>query len=399
MADEKKIKALFWRTEFYGAQTGGGVAAMHRGQLDALHRLGHSAIYATSGKTSLPNYVKTYYIPYSRFFWNLPEILTLPHISKSVSAVLKIIEREQPDFLFQHHHDFTIGGTLIKENTGLPFLLHCDFIQQWTKKHWGKLYMEKLLRWGEEIQWEAADTIFTISNVAKKMMVEHYGADESKIIVNPNGVNTDFFKHSDSDRDRIRQQLGIEKKFVQGFSGTFGVYHGVEYLAESIRHTLSRVPEAVFLLIGDGELKPKVEEIIKRDNMQNHVIFTGMVPYSEVPAYLAACDVLHTPCINNADSSEYFGSPTKLFEYMGMSKPIVATNVGQQADVLQERENALLINEKSPEEIAEAIGRLHQDEELANKIATQARRDAVSKWDWKNNVQRIIAAYENIKKT
>jgi glycosyltransferase involved in cell wall biosynthesis len=392
MADEKKIKALFWRTEFYGAMTGGGVAAMHRGQLDALYRLDHQTVYATSGGTQLPDYVKTYYIPYNRFFWNLPEVLTLPHVSKSTGEVLRIIEKERPDFLFQHHHDFTIGGTLVKERTGLPFLLHCDFIQQWTKKHWGKLYMEKLLKWGEEIQWEAADKIFTISNVAKKMMVEQYGADESKIIVNPNGVNTEFFKHNETARHEIRRRLGVEDKFVQGFSGTFGVYHGVEVLAEAVRHTLARVPDAVFLFVGDGELKPKVEETIKRDNMQDRVIFTGMVPYSEVPGYLSACDVLHTPCVNNADSSEYFGSPTKLFEYMAMDKPIVATDVGQQGDILTDRHNALLVPERQPDTIAEAIATVRTETELATQIATQARRDAVEKWDWTNNVKRIIAA-------
>jgi len=254
--------------------------------------------------------------------------------------------------------------------------------------------MEKLLKWGEEIQWEAADKIFTISNVAKKMMVEQYGADESKIIVNPNGVNTEFFKHNETARHEIRRRFGIEDKFVQGFSGTFGVYHGVEVLAEAVRHTLARVPDAVFLFVGDGELKPKVEEIIKRDNMQNNVIFTGMVPYSDVPGYLSACDVLHTPCVNNADSSEYFGSPTKLFEYMAMDKPIIATDVGQQGDILADRRNALLVPERQPDAIAEAIELLHKEQELATQIAAKARHDAVEKWDWTNNVKRIIAAAE-----
>jgi len=390
------MKALFWRTEFYGAMTSGGVAGMHRGMTKALHELGHQTIYASSGKTALPDYVKTYFIPYGNFFRNLPEILTLPYIGKSTKALMKIIENEQPDFLFQHHHDFTIGGTLIKEKTGLPFLLHCDFIQQWTKKNWGKLYMENLLKWGEQIQWESADVIFTISNVAKRMMVDIYGADESKIVVNPNGVNTEFFSHSESERNRIRHQYGIEDKFVQGFSGTFGVYHGVEYLAESIRKTVSLVPDAIFLFIGDGELKPKVEEIIKRDNVENKVIFTGLVPFAEVPSYLSACDVLHSPCINNEDSSEYFGSPTKLFEYMGMQKPIIATSVGQQSDVIMNNHNGLLINEKSSDEIAEAVKEIWNDKELSNNISKNARNDAVNKWDWKNNALRIIDAYRNI---
>lgn len=392
----EKIKALFWRTEFYGAMTSGGVAAMHRGMTNALHQLGHEIVFATSGELLLGDFVKTYHIPYSKFFWNLPEIMTLPYISKSVNSLIKVIEKENPSFLFQHHHDFTIGGTLIKQKTGLPFLLHCDFIQQWTKKHWGKLYFEKLLKWAEEIQWNSADAILTISNVAKKIMIEQYGVNPAKIIVNPNGVDSEIFRPDNDARKLIREKYHISDNYVQGFVGTFGTYHGLEYLAQSIKETISRVPSAIFIFVGDGELRPKVEEIIKTNNVSNKVIFTGLIPYSEVPAYLSACDVLHTPCVNNEDSSEYFGSPTKLFEYMAMQKPIVATKVGQQGDILQHNINAYLVDEKSPEQIAFAIKSLADDSSLANTIANNARQDAIEKWDWKNNVTRIIQTYKSI---
>lgn len=392
----EEIKALFWRTEFYGAMTSGGVAAMHRGMTNALHQLGHKVVFASSGELLLGDFVKKYHIPYSKFFWNLPEILTLPYISKSVNAVSKIIDKENPSFLFQHHHDFTIGGTLIKEKTGLPFLLHCDFIQQWTKKHWGKLYFEKLLKWAEEIQWDSADAIFTISNVAKKMMAEQYRVSPEKIIVNPNGVDSDFFRPNAGARKRIREHYGISDKFVHGFAGTFGAYHGVEYLAHSIKETIKLVPSSIFMFVGDGELKPKVEEIIKQSNVSNKVIFTGLVPYSEVPAYLSACDVLHTPCVNNEDSSEYFGSPTKLFEYMALQKPIVATRVGQQGDILEHNINAFLVDEKSPEQIALAIQSIANDPSLSDKLANNSRQDAIDKWDWKNNAGRIIQAYYSV---
>jgi glycosyltransferase involved in cell wall biosynthesis len=390
------LKVIFWRTEFYGAMTGGGVAAMHRGMTNALNELGNKSIYVSSGEVALPDYVKFYHIPYSNFFRNYPEVLTLPYIGKSVRTMKKIIEIEQPDFLFQHHHDFTTAGTDIKKITGIPFFLHCDFIQQWTKKYWGKLYLEKLLRLGEEIQWMNADRIFTISSVAKDMMVNEYGVDESKIVVNPNGVNTDFFRESESDRISIRKELKIENKFVQGFSGTFGVYHGVEYLAQAVKKTVSLVPDSFFLFIGDGELKPQVQQIIKENNSEGNVYFTGLVSYHEVPAYLSACDVLHTPCINNQDSSDYFGSPTKLFEYMSMNLPVIATAVGQQKEVIEHLKNGFLINEKSPEEIALAIQTLSKDRALSVSLAQNARNDAVEKWDWKNNVTRIINEYKSI---
>jgi len=393
---QKVLKALFWRTEFYGAVTTGGVAGMHRGMISGFNKLGNSVIYATSGKVKLPEYVKSYFIPYSTLYRNLPEILTLPYIKKSAKAVEKIILQENPDFLFQHHHDFNYGGTIIKKRTGIPFFLHCDFIQQWVKKNWGKLYFSHLLKWAEEIQWESSDAIFVISSIAKKIMTEEYGVNPDKIVVNPNGVDTDFFKNDDIAGMKIRSKLGLNGKIVNGFAGTFGVYHGAEYLASAVKEIVKRNHNAMFLFIGDGETRPKVQDIIKTAGIERNVIFTGLIPYNDVPAYLSACDILHTPCINNEDSSEYFGSPTKLFEYMGMGKPIIATNVGQQAEVIQNGINGILVNEKSPEEIAEAAILLSKEMELSEILSNNSRKDAIEKWDWVNNAKRIIQVYEKV---
>ena len=124
------MKILFWRTEFYGAQTGGGVASLYKGLTDGMLKLGNECHFASSGRLALDERVKTYYIPYSGFFRNLPEVLTLPYIKKSKKEVIKIIEKVEPDLLFQHHHDFNYGGSLIKQETGLPFFLHCDYIDR-----------------------------------------------------------------------------------------------------------------------------------------------------------------------------------------------------------------------------------------------------------------------------
>lgn len=394
--NKTKIKSLIWRNEFYGAITGGGVAGMHRGMFSGFKNLGVDSVYVTSGLAQVPDYVKHYYIPYSQFYRNLPEVLTLPYIKKSYKELLKIIDIEKPDFLLQHHHDFNYGGSLIKRKTSLPFLLHCDFIQQWVKKNWGKLYFSSLLKQAEELQWEMADKIFVISSIAKKIMTEEYKVNADKIIINPNGVNTDFFKFSVESRELKRKELGLDNHFVNGFAGTFGLYHGAEYLAMSIKETIDKIPNSVFLFIGDGETRPNVIEIIKKNNLEKYVIFTGLVPFTEVPAYLSACDVLHSPCVNNEDNSEYFGSPTKLFEYMGIGLPIIASDVGQQSEVISDGHNGLLTSERAPAEISEAIYKIYQDEELRDKLSSNARKDAVEKWDWTNNANRILDAYKSI---
>ncbi len=392
--NQKQLKILFWRTEFYGPVTEGGTASLHIGKIIGLNKLGHKCIYTSSGPMVLPEYVKYYYIPYSKFFRNFPEVLNLPYNRKSIKEINRIIALEQPDFIYQHHHDFHWGGATIKKDLGLPFLLHVDGLEYWVKKNWGKLYLDHFLKWAEEIQLECADAIVTPSQQLKDLLVK-FNVKAEKIFPAPNGVDTDFYT-PDVNGSEIRNKLGLKDKFVICFTGTFGKWHGIEVLAETVKHIVRQIPNAVVLYVGDGDLRPNIENIHKRDNVENHTILTGFVPWLEISKYLAASDILVSPCVSNTDI-DFFNSPVKLFEYLGMGKPIVASEVGQQGEVIKHEHNGLLVPEKSPEALAEAIVRLYKDPELALQLGRQARIDAVEKHDWKVNAETIVKAYNYAK--
>jgi glycosyltransferase involved in cell wall biosynthesis len=394
---KSKMKTLFWRTEFYGAITGGGVASLYDGLCGGLLNLGHEVSFASSGRLDMDNRISTHYIPYSRFFRNLPEVLCLPYNKRSVRSIKKIIELEKPDLLFQHHHDFNYGGSIIKRELGIPFFLHCDFIQLWVKENWGKLYFKKLLKWAEEIQWENADRIFVISTVVKEMMGE-FGVDTNKIIVNPNGADPEVF-HPDIDGSVIRKKYDIEDKFIIGFSGTFGYWHGVEVLAAAVKELLKMIPEAMVMFIGDGELRPRIENILKNDNVSNKAMITGFLQYQEVPQYLAACDVLVSPCVHSRDGSPFFNSPIKLFEYLAMGKPIVASDIGQQSEVIENGVNGFLAQERSVEDLCNQIYKIYQDNDIAVFLGKNARHDSIAKYNWTVNANRILSAYKDHCKT
>ncbi|MCK5742960.1 MAG: glycosyltransferase family 4 protein [Chlorobi bacterium] len=391
---EKKLKGLFWRADYYGTYTEGGMPSMHYGLLNGFQKLGHKPFFVSSGRMSLPPDVDYYFIPYSNLFSNLPEVLTLPYNKRVVKKIMPIIEEEKPDFIYQHHAHFNYAGTLLKKKTGLPYFLQCEAVEYWAKANWGKLYFKKLLKWAEEIQWAAADAIVVISERVKEMMVE-LGVDADKIIVNPSAVNPDKFSPDVSD-ERIRKKLEIEKTFVCGFTGSFSQWHGVEVLAEAVKYIISEIPDAKILLVGDGLLRHNIEVIIKKDNVGDSTIITGIVPYGEIPEYLSACDILLSPCVSNEDGSEFFNSPIKLFEYLAMGKPIIATDVGQQSDVIQHNVNGLLCPERDPKALADGVIEIYKNKDLADRLSKEARKTAVEKYNWKFNAQRIVDAYHNI---
>ncbi len=391
--DPKKIKVLFWRTEFYGALTEGGTVSLHLGKIKGLRKLGAKVVYVSAGPMKLPPDVPHYVVPYSKFFRNLPEVLAINYNGKSIKAVAKIIEKEGADFLHQHHHDFHFGGARLKKELGLPFILHADGVQYWVKKNWGKLYFAKLLRLAEETQLEAADAIIVVSEQLKKQLIE-YGADGDKIVVAPNGVHPEEFNPEVGDAG-LRKKLDLENKFVIGYAGTFGRWHGVDVLARAAKFLTEKIPEAVVLFVGDGDLRPLIEDIAKKDGTLDKIRITGFVPFETIPNYLAACDVLTSPCVNNPDS-ELFNSPVKLFEYLAMGKPVVASDVGQQGTVVENGVTGLLCEEKNPEDLAEKIRVLYDNKDLAKKLGENARKAALEKYDWKENARKILKAYEKI---
>ena len=126
------------------------------------------------------------------------------------------------------------------------------------------------------------------------------------------------------------------------------------------------------------------------------MIFTGSVAHERVPALLDACDILVAPHVPLADGSEFFGSPTKVFEYMAMGKAIVASRLGQIGEVLTDQETALLVEPGNVRELAAAIVKLVESDELRMQLGAKAREVAEREFTWKHNAQRVLDAYKSL---
>src|SRR6185369_15787842 len=223
---------------------------------------------------------------------------------------------------------------------------------------------------------------------------EARGVASDKIVVNPNGVDVERFRPGVGGLE-VRRELGLkDDDVVAGFVGTFGPWHGVEKLAAAIKEIPAGAPVR-FLLVGSGSLHAEVEKQLQSEARAGQVIFTGSVAHERVPALLDACDILVAPHVPLADGSEFFGSPTKVFEYMAMGKAIVASRLGQIGEVLADDETALLVQPGNVDELAAALVKLVGARELRARLGANARTAAVREHTWTHNAQRVLAAYES----
>src|SRR5439155_14017716 len=188
----------------------------------------------------------------------------------------------------------------------------------------------------------------------------------------------------------LRRRHDIKSdSLVIGFVGTFGPWHGAPLLARAFVDVAARFPAAHLLLVGDGrELEPTVA-ILRDAFLDTRVTVAGQVTPAKIPSYLDACDVLVAPHVPLAGGAEFFGSPTKLFEYMAAGKAIVASRLGQIGDVLTDNETALLVEPGNAKELSDAIVSLSHNPGLLHRLGTAARAAAVENHTWNRNAQRV----------
>ena len=314
------------------------------------------------------------------------------------SGAVPLVEHADPDFIYQRYARFSWVGVVAALRTKRPLLLEYNGSEVWVGKHWDRVGSLDLLERYERLNLDAASRIFVVSEVERRNL-EIRGVRAEKIVVNPNGVDVERFRPGVGGVE-ARRELGIEDdEVVVGFVGTFGPWHGVEKLAEAIKsittgdHGGPPLQRSKFLLVGSGSLHAEVE---KQLESESRVIFTGAVGHDRVPRLLDACDILVAPHVPLADGSEFFGSPTKIFEYMAMGKGIVASRLGQIGEVLIDRETALLVEPGNVDELTSAIVKLIESEALRAGLGAKAREVAEREHTWAHNARRVLEAYRSL---
>lgn len=311
--------------------------------------------------------------------------------------ILNIIKKEKPDIVHTHSSKAGILGRwaaflLRTMNTKLRTLK----IIHTPHGHIFYGYYNKLITTMfiliEKITAKITDKLIALTEGEKNESLAYgIGKSEQWVVIH-SGVDYKL-QISDDKLKKIKKEFGIQNDYlVIGTVARLEPVKGVEYFIDAIKIIMDyklQVADCKFLIVGDGSEMVKMKQKVKKLNIEDKVIFTGM--REDVPELISIMDIYVQPSLN-----EGMGKTIVLAQLLG--KPVVATRVQGIPSVVLDGKTGILVEPKNPIQLAESISKLVKDEKLRQQLGENAKQ-------WTNkivddypqfSVERMIYLLENL---
>lgn len=214
------------------------------------------------------------------------------------------------------------------------------------------------------------------------------GADPARVHVIGNAVDTAQF-HSGVTPARLASIP--DDAFVVGFTGSLKMWHGVDTLLQAFSTFRESEPRAHLLICGDGPKRGWIDGFVAGAGLSDAVTMAGWVDHAALPGLIARMDVATAPY--PAAEDHYF-SPLKLYEYLAMGRPVLASDIGQTAELLSGSEAAQLLPPGDVGALTDALHALCADP--ARRAAMSAASAAEgARHDWTRNAAQVVEIAQN----
>ena len=303
----------------------------------------------------------------------------------AIEARLLALHRDWPfDLIYERYSLWSAAGVRAARRLKVPVVVEVNAPLVSEQAEFRALVLAGVARAIETEVFRTADALAVVSDELVALRPCARGR------TGPGAGDPQCRRHRASSRRRCRPAHvpGIpEGAFVVGFSGSLKAWHGLDMLLPAFRVLRDRLPRAHLLVVGEGPLKAWVEGYAAGAGLAEAVTLTGWVGHADLPALLARMDVATAPY--PVAAGHYF-SPLKLYEYLAVGRPVVASRIGQTAQVLDGTEAALLIPPGDPGALTDALLQVAEDPDLAARLSRNAAVEG-RRHDWADNARAVVA--------
>ncbi len=290
------------------------------------------------------------------------------------------------------HTEFSIGilGKKIKDRTKVPmvFTVHTmyeeyiNYVSKTLNKFFHNKMRNNVIRLMNSYIKRAEVTIVP-SNKTKDLMIS-YGINGNYEIV-PTGIEMSrFYKKNYTDEQvlKLKESLGLKDEFVCLYVGRISSEKSIDVLIKGFKKT--NYQNMKFLIVGDGPYMSELKALVKKENLENNVIFTGMISWDLVGLYYQLGDVFLNASLSETQGLTYI-------EALASGLPLIVKYDKVLENVVTNEYNGLFFHEN--EELPELINKLSQSKEISDKLKENAYK-SVKKYSKEEYAKNATKVYE-----
>lgn len=236
---------------------------------------------------------------------------------------------------------------------------------------------------------QAADACAANSLYTKTILEKLLPGLNSWVI--PMGIWLEQFEKRPDGGEGIRRQLGIQGPLLL-FVGRLVEKKGAEYLIRALPAVLQNFPQATLLIIGEGDLSQDLRKVASLFGVSQSIRFLGRLPNQDLPDYFMAADVFIGPSIVDA-KGDTEGLGIVFLEAAAAGLPIVGTGVGGSGEFLVDGVTGIVVPQRDPNSLGQAICQLLAEPELRNRLGCTARQKVVESFTWQQVAQKYSSLF------
>jgi glycosyltransferase involved in cell wall biosynthesis len=337
-----------------------------------------------SGEASMEHVAAELDVPYL----HLPDLqreLSIRRDAAAARELHRLLRMRRPDVL--HTHTAKAGATgrvaAVLRGRGRPTVVHT--YHGHVLSGYFDSRREQVFRAAERVLARATDALVAVSEEVRDDLVRFKVAPRDKFVVVPYGFDLEARTGAVEDRARMRAEAGIDDSFVIGWAGRLTAVKRPLDLVE----VLARVDGASLVLAGDGELRAEVERAARSRGVTERLRVLGYV--DAIGSWYRAFDAFLLTSANE-------GTPVVAIEALAAGVPVVATDAGGTATVVDNEETGLLVPVGDVEGLAAAVERLRDDTALRRAFGDAGRSRMRERFSVDRMVDEIEALYERVRR-
>ncbi len=286
----------------------------------------------------------------------------------------RLLDEEHVDLIHAHEFDTNVQGTFVAAISGIPLVATVH----------GKHYFWEKWRRCLAYRWVSRQaTMVAVSEDLKQFIVEKVGACPERITVLYNGVDVPM-PPKQVEVDACRKELRLPQgDQIVGVVGNLYPVKGHQYLIEGIPAVLKKCPNTSFVFAGRGQLEKELKDQVHRLGLDERVHFLGL--RQDISTILALLDVFVLPSLSE-------GLSMAILEAMMAGKPVIATRVGGNPEIVLDGETGFLVPPRDSQTLADQLVTLLTNKEQAAQFAARGKRRAEGQF----SLQTMVHAYQSL---